>query len=127
MGKLGKYRFRPTVRVHPENDQLIDIAGDEMKLVHDGPTYAEPHDCIMARRDQIKPKKIWDRNDPFFASTLEREKKDGINLRSEEHTSELQSLLRNSYAVFSLKKNTHYSNTLTTPHLLSANLSTNKN
>src|SRR3546814_2978648 len=28
--------------------------------------------------------------------------------RSEEHTSELQSLMRNSYAVFCLKKNTYY-------------------
>src|SRR3546814_7334356 len=28
----------------------------------------------------------------------------GINYRSEEHTSELQSLMRNSYAVFCLKK-----------------------
>src|SRR3546814_6235752 len=28
-------------------------------------------------------------------------------LRSEEHTSELQSLMRNSYAVFCLKKKTH--------------------
>src|SRR3546814_5327847 len=28
-------------------------------------------------------------------------------LRSEEHTSELQSLMRNSYAVFCLKKNKH--------------------
>src|SRR3546814_9965680 len=30
---------------------------------------------------------------------------DGIGLRSEEHTSELQSLMRISYAVFCLKKN----------------------
>src|SRR3546814_3878164 len=30
-----------------------------------------------------------------------------INLRSEEHTSELQSLMRNSYAVFCLKQNKH--------------------
>src|SRR3546814_9656061 len=28
----------------------------------------------------------------------------GVNVRSEEHTSELQSLMRSSYAVFSLKK-----------------------
>src|SRR3546814_3600017 len=28
----------------------------------------------------------------------------GVDLRSEEHTSELQSLMRNSYAVFCLKK-----------------------
>src|SRR3546814_5152670 len=31
--------------------------------------------------------------------------------RSEEHTSELQSLMRISYAVFCLKKNTHTNNT----------------
>src|SRR3546814_7710276 len=30
----------------------------------------------------------------------------GASARSEEHTSELQSLMRNSYAVFCLKKNT---------------------
>src|SRR3546814_10141725 len=33
-------------------------------------------------------------------------------LRSEEHTSELQSLMRISYAVFCLKKNTHHHHTL---------------
>src|SRR3546814_745786 len=32
----------------------------------------------------------------------------GLGLRSEEHTSELQSLMRISYAVFCLKKNTTY-------------------
>src|SRR3546814_6383757 len=35
--------------------------------------------------------------------------------RSEEHTSELQSLMRISYAVFCLKKKTQYTSTLTTP------------
>src|SRR3546814_9543182 len=32
---------------------------------------------------------------------------DGLQGRSEEHTSELQSLMRNSYAVFCLKKKKH--------------------
>src|SRR3546814_3057599 len=32
----------------------------------------------------------------------------GVDVRSEEHTSELQSLMRISYAVFCLKKKKHY-------------------
>src|SRR3546814_10051287 len=36
--------------------------------------------------------------------------------RSEEHTSELQSLMRISYAVFCLKKNTNHQITVTTAH-----------
>src|SRR3546814_3354087 len=35
-----------------------------------------------------------------------------LRLRSEEHTSELQSLMRNSYDVFCLKKKNNYTNTL---------------
>src|SRR3546814_9546461 len=40
-------------------------------------------------------------NDPLFKLAMELE-------RSEEHTSELQSLMRTSYAVFSLTKKKHY-------------------
>src|SRR3546814_6133894 len=47
----------------------------------------------------------------FFAVPMER-----VARRSEEHTSELQSLMRNSYAVFCLKTKHHTSNTIHSTH-----------
>src|SRR3546814_4207877 len=46
--------------------------------------------------------------DRFLAELGGRLIADGLPLRSEEHTSELQSLMRISYAVFCLKKKTNY-------------------
>lgn len=54
-----------------------------MKLIHDGPTYAEPHDCMMVHRSKVKPSKIWTRDDPYFATTRAMAAKDGITLEGD--------------------------------------------
>ncbi len=80
--KFSKDRFLPVGPLHAENDQLIDISGDEMKLVHDGPTYPEPHDCVVLRRDLINTEKIDPRTGSRYEYYEKLAKEDGVDLLS---------------------------------------------
>jgi nitrous-oxide reductase len=58
LNKLSKDMFFPVGPAMPENQELIDISGDKMRLLASFPAEPEPHDAVFMRTADLAPKVV---------------------------------------------------------------------
>src|SRR3546814_9684632 len=97
--------------------EVLHVLNPDLRAIHDsGPRL--PEECVLGMGTDLHNWGFTSTTrldsyarwlaDEDLSGTYERYRHAIEALRSEEHTSELQSLMRISYAVFCLKKKTHH-------------------
>src|SRR3546814_3986987 len=115
LGMCGRPRCR-----HPERHEafkgladLVDAVDREFVIErHALPFRAPPQALLVDLQDVARERHVSRIENPYVTVHVPRRQYPALH-RSEEHTSELQSLMRNSYAVFCLKKKNNKTNTTT--------------
>ncbi len=87
--KFSKDRFLPVGPLHVETEQLIDISGDKMRLIHDHTAYPEPHDAIIVKREIVKTRQIYTMSD--FPNAVSDFKNIGVERKGNKVTIRLAS------------------------------------
>jgi nitrous-oxide reductase len=88
--KFSKDRFLPVGPLHAENEQLIDISGEKMKLVHEHPVRPEPHDFIIFKRELLSPKMLYNLDD--FPNAVREQKDAGVFRNGKDVTVKIASI-----------------------------------
>ncbi|CBL47341.1 Nitrous-oxide reductase [gamma proteobacterium HdN1] len=57
--KFSKDRYLPVGPLHAENEQIVDISGEKMRLVSEHPVRPEPHDFVIMRREIISTRQTY--------------------------------------------------------------------
>src|SRR3546814_9728988 len=92
-------------------DQIKSMEGIDIVWVEEAQTISERSLEILIPTIRKAGSELWFSWNPRHASDPVDQRFRGEIVRSEEHTSELQSLMRTSYAVFCLKKKKNDSKT----------------